>query len=151
MCAEIDGLVIKEKELQKGKVINVVREVKETSSAQRDIRKKKDRFCVSFNSKVCKLGGKSCSLLSWCTPGAPQTPTLVDDARSLGLCTCVDLTFMGPCIVSIFQYISNKMQRYTVYLYLEIALCQCFSNFVIPRPGKFFFHKTRARSQQIYS
>jgi hypothetical protein len=29
---------------------------------------------------------------------------------------------MGPCIVSIFQYISKKMQRYTVYLYLEIAL-----------------------------
>jgi hypothetical protein len=33
-----------------------------------------------------------------------------------------DLTFMGTCIVSIFQYISNKMQRYTVYLYLETAL-----------------------------
>jgi hypothetical protein len=33
-----------------------------------------------------------------------------------------DLTFMGPCIVSIFQHISNKMQRYTVYLYLETAL-----------------------------
>jgi hypothetical protein len=33
-----------------------------------------------------------------------------------------DLIFMGPCIVSIFQYISNKMQRYTVYLYLETAL-----------------------------
>jgi hypothetical protein len=30
-----------------------------------------------------------------------------------------DLTFMATCIVSIFQYISNKMQRYTVYLYLE--------------------------------
>jgi hypothetical protein len=29
-----------------------------------------------------------------------------------------DLTFMGKCIVSI----SNKMQRYTVYLYLETAL-----------------------------
>jgi hypothetical protein len=31
---------------------------------------------------------------------------------------------MGPCIVSIFQYtrISNKMQRYTVYLNLETAL-----------------------------
>jgi hypothetical protein len=29
-----------------------------------------------------------------------------------------DLTFMGPCIVRI----SNKMQRYTVYLYLETAL-----------------------------
>jgi len=33
-----------------------------------------------------------------------------------------DLTLMGPCIVSIFQYISNKMQRYTVYLHLETAL-----------------------------
>src|SRR5215475_10843964 len=33
-----------------------------------------------------------------------------------------DLTFMGMCIVSIFQYISNKMQCYTVYLYLETAL-----------------------------
>jgi hypothetical protein len=29
---------------------------------------------------------------------------------------------LGQCIVSIFQYISNKMQRYTVYLYLETAL-----------------------------
>jgi hypothetical protein len=29
-----------------------------------------------------------------------------------------DLTFMGTCIVSI----SNKMQRYTVYLYLETPL-----------------------------
>jgi hypothetical protein len=29
---------------------------------------------------------------------------------------------MGPCIVSIFQYIFNKMQRYTVCLYLETAL-----------------------------
>jgi hypothetical protein len=35
-----------------------------------------------------------------------------------------DLTFMGPCIVSIFQHtcISNKIQRCTVYLYLETAL-----------------------------
>jgi hypothetical protein len=33
-----------------------------------------------------------------------------------------DLTFMGTCIVNIFQYISNKMQRYIVYLYLETAL-----------------------------
>jgi hypothetical protein len=29
---------------------------------------------------------------------------------------------MGPCILSIFQYISNKIQRYTVYSYLETAL-----------------------------
>jgi hypothetical protein len=33
-----------------------------------------------------------------------------------------DLTFMGPCIVSKFQYISNKKQRYAVYSYLETAL-----------------------------
>ena len=30
--------------------------------------------------------------------------------------------FRGPCIVSIFWYISNKMQYYTVYLFLETAL-----------------------------
>jgi hypothetical protein len=29
---------------------------------------------------------------------------------------------MGPCIANIFQYISNKMQLYTVYLYLETAV-----------------------------
>ena len=34
---------------------------------------------------------------------------------------------------------------------LSVPLEQCFSTFVRPRPGKFFFHKTRARSQQIYS
>jgi hypothetical protein len=33
-----------------------------------------------------------------------------------------DLTFMSTCIVSIFQYIFNKMQRYTVCLYPETAL-----------------------------
>jgi hypothetical protein len=29
---------------------------------------------------------------------------------------------MRPCVVSVFQYISNNMQSYTVYLYLETAL-----------------------------
>src|SRR5215475_14082180 len=33
-----------------------------------------------------------------------------------------DLMLMSPCIVSIFQYVSNKMQRHTVYSYLETAL-----------------------------
>jgi hypothetical protein len=33
-----------------------------------------------------------------------------------------DLTLMGPCIVNIFQYISNKIQRYTIYLYMKTAL-----------------------------
>ena len=30
------------------------------------------------------------------------------------------------------------------------GLMLCFSNFVRPRPSIFFFHRTRARSQQIY-
>ena len=34
---------------------------------------------------------------------------------------------------------------------LSTSLEQCFSTFVRPRPGKFLFHKTMARSQQIYS
>ena len=34
----------------------------------------------------------------------------------------ISLTFRGPCIVSIFCYIPNKMQRYTAYLFLEFAL-----------------------------
>ena len=34
----------------------------------------------------------------------------------------LNLMFSGPCIVSVFQYISNKMQRYIVYLYLETDL-----------------------------
>ena len=29
---------------------------------------------------------------------------------------------MGSCIINIFQYISNKMQLYTVYSYLETAV-----------------------------
>jgi hypothetical protein len=33
-----------------------------------------------------------------------------------------DLTFMGTRILSVFQHIFNKMQRYTIYLYLETAL-----------------------------
>jgi hypothetical protein len=32
------------------------------------------------------------------------------------------LTFMGPCIVNIFHYKFNKMQLYTVYLYLQISV-----------------------------
>jgi hypothetical protein len=35
---------------------------------------------------------------------------------------CLFFTFMGPGIVNIFQYISNKMQLCTVYLYLETAV-----------------------------
>ena len=34
---------------------------------------------------------------------------------------------------------------------LLASLVQCFPTSVRPRPGKFFFHTTRARSQKIYS
>jgi hypothetical protein len=34
----------------------------------------------------------------------------------------INLTCRIPYIVGIFQYISNKMQCYTVYLFLETAL-----------------------------
>ena len=37
------------------------------------------------------------------------------------------------------------------YTHSTRPLTQCFSTFARPRPGKFFFYKTRARSQQIYS
>jgi len=45
----------------------------------------------------------------------------------------------------------NSLYDGTDYDCLVNNLDQCFSKFVRPRPGKFFFHKTRARSQQIYS
>ena len=34
----------------------------------------------------------------------------------------LNLMIRDPCIINIFQYINNKMQRYTAYLYLETAL-----------------------------
>jgi hypothetical protein len=56
----------------------------------------------------------------------------------------------------------NKYPKYTGYWFIFILksmslyastwrLDQCFSTFARPRPDKIFFHKTRARSQQIYS
>jgi hypothetical protein len=36
---------------------------------------------------------------------------------------------MGTCILCQIQYISNKMQRYTVYLYLETPLHDSGGNF----------------------
>jgi hypothetical protein len=56
----------------------------------------------------------------------------IQQAKKLQLkfnCNCisknlitVNITFMCSCILRKFQYISNKMQRYTVYLYLESPL-----------------------------
>jgi hypothetical protein len=96
MCAEIDGLVIKGKELTKRKILPAVMEMKEMSSAQRERKKKKDYFFISGNSQVLRLG-MSLSLLSCCTPSAPQTPNLVDDAISLGLCTGIAFLLFASC------------------------------------------------------
>jgi hypothetical protein len=46
----------------------------------------------------------------------------MNDSKNKFSLNLINLTFMGSCIVNIFQYISNKMQLYTVYLYLETAL-----------------------------
>ena len=46
----------------------------------------------------------------------------------------------SPCAVT-FQLQST----------IVCSVVQCFSTFVRPRPGKYFFYKTRAQSQQIYS
>jgi hypothetical protein len=43
-------------------------------------------------------------------------------SRNVGKKFPLNLMFMGLCIVNIFQHISNKMQRYTVCLYLETAV-----------------------------
>jgi hypothetical protein len=34
-----------------------------------------------------------------------------------------DLTFMGPCIVSIFQHTSNNMQRYSLFISGNCSTC----------------------------
>jgi len=51
------------------------------------------------------------------------------------------LTFMGPCIANKFQYISNKMQLYTVHSYLENAV----HVWVVPPPT------IRSACSSIYS
>jgi len=77
------------------------------------IKDRKSRF-----QDVCKCEA-TVKLLSASSDVNPLNAELNPICHSLVLLG--DLTFMGPCIVSIFQYISNKMQRYTVYLYLETA------------------------------
>jgi hypothetical protein len=73
-------------------------------------------------------GGQGCSPVALHKGKRPVTYFNPLNAELNPICHLLillgDLTFMVPCIVNIFQYtsISNKMQRYTVYLYLETAL-----------------------------
>ena len=52
--------------------------------------------------------------------------------------------------VSIICDVPNRTTLRALPLH-SLSLQQCFSTFVRPRPGKFFFYKTRALSQQVYS
>ena len=45
----------------------------------------------------------------------------------------------------------NRVLVHSVIVHSMGSHRACFSTFVRPRPGKFFFHTTRARPQQIYS
>ena len=54
--------------------------------------------------------------------------------------------------ISAFEVNKTLLVYYVIIsLLLRVTVDQCFSTFVRPRPGKFFFYKTRARPQQIYS
>ena len=49
--------------------------------------------------------------------------------------------------VGLSRIVGDQIATYASYH----PIMQCISTFVRPWPGKFFFHKTRVRSQQIYS
>jgi hypothetical protein len=72
---------------------------------------------VEFQVSVCKLNGFICKSVSFINHLNAELNPICHLLILLG-----DLTFMGPCIISIFQYISNKMQRYAVNLHLETAV-----------------------------
>jgi len=59
-------------------------------------------------------------------------------------------TYMAAARMSMVDY--GKTHDCFVSIQFAVGLIvHCFSTFVRPRPGRLFFHKTRARSQQIYS
>jgi hypothetical protein len=86
----------------------------------------RDQSSLLYNGKIISLPGvkRPRRGVDQPCPSSSELNTL--NAELNPICHLLillgDLTLMGPCIVSIFQYISNKMQRYTIYLYLETAL-----------------------------
>jgi hypothetical protein len=72
--------------------------------------------CINTCNTSIRKNGKQyvvqCGKFQWTQPSMSSLS---------GICRS-NLMFMGPCVISIFQYTSNKMQRYTVYSYLETAL-----------------------------
>jgi len=61
----------------------------------------------------------------------------------------VQVNILSFCRLTLYVLRFSALESFL--LGVARALNQCFSTFVRPRPGKFFFHKTRTRSQQIYS
>ena len=66
------------------------------------------------------------------------------------LCCSGCCSLWAPCVL-LTKYSLNFLNRLPFPFQTQYPLYQCFSTFVRPRPSKFIFHKTRARSQQIYS
>ena len=84
--------------------------------------------------------------------------------RSLALILNLQILYFTQCIYGLSLLISSKIipcswslasLPWTEMNYLQGAIMydlkQRFSTFLRKQPGKLFFHKTRARSQQIYS
>ena len=72
------------------------------------------------------------------------------------ICSCTLGSNVNTHLPSNKQVVLDKNIHCTVISVLNttgmtnlMSIDQCFSTFVRPRPGKLFFHKTRARSQQI--
>ena len=67
---------------------------------------------------------------------------------------CTDyaiLALVSEIRINIDIFTLTRIRKYENPAYPRDSVGQCFLTFVRRRPGKFFFHKTRARSQQIYS
>jgi hypothetical protein len=86
----------------------------------------KNPFCYTHNPITLSIQSLGGARSQSCGTGVADRMLNPLNAELNPICHLLvllrDLKCMGPCIVSIFQYISNKMQRYTVYLYLETAL-----------------------------
>jgi hypothetical protein len=92
--------------------------------------RRRTNMLVIFSGKWRKFSWEN-----WEKPNAPVKKRVFELAMS--------------CYRSRVEDCRVKQQRIESRQSFVDSLLQCFSTFVRPRPGKFFFYKTRARSQQI--
>jgi len=81
-----------------------------------------------------------------CEPGC-EGPYLFYEAKKSSRAK----TFAQQCIRGFISYYTLNTLCLNYKSHYVDPVEQCFSTSVRPRPGKFFFYKTRARSKQIYS